>query len=80
MAHAFLRAQSFAAIQFCAKVSFESRQMAMRAIRRLRVNSTRDVAFGDGVLNAYQCKACRGWHVGHAHKKTNKYAHNDVDM
>ncbi len=49
--------------QRCRKARFDSRAMALRALRDFHSSST--VQHGRGILNAHRCPLCGGFHLGH---------------
>lgn len=66
MAHAFLTALwSVQVIQRCTKVSFPSRQNALKVLRTQGPHAGL-VQAGTGNGQVYRCKTCGGgWHIGH---------------
>jgi hypothetical protein len=64
MSAAYLKAPHLDVIQFCRKIAYDSRPMANRSIKAMnKPAGVADVGFG--VLQAYKCRICEGWHVGH---------------
>lgn len=50
--------------QFCTKIPLPGRQQAQKAVRRHRKNCGATQQ-GAGILNAYKCRICGAWHIGH---------------
>lgn len=65
MAHAFLKAaRDVQVIQRCTKIPYTTLREAKRKLNAHRKTSG-VVAMGSGKMNAYRCKVCHFYHVGH---------------
>jgi hypothetical protein len=65
---AYLRAPEIVVVQRCRKVAWPSRQTAQQIARTANKTTARRAEIteqGVGVMNAYKCKVCGAWHVGH---------------
>jgi hypothetical protein len=68
--HAFLNASNqIEVIQRCVKIAWPSRQIARKVLGE-HGKPTGLTRSGNGTLQVYKCRICRGWHVGHLNHRT----------